>query len=52
VRGQKVKNNSPSGKIVLNKSVKAYRGPYIMPSIPKRDYGFSFAALSAANEKN
>jgi hypothetical protein len=51
VRGQKVKNNIPLGKIVFKKSLNAYRGANVMPGIPKRDYGFSFAGLSAANEK-
>jgi hypothetical protein len=40
-----VKNNSPSGKIVLNKSANVYISANVMPIAPQRDCGFSFAAL-------
>jgi hypothetical protein len=47
-----VKNNCLSRKIVINKSANVYISANVMPNTPPRDCGFSFAALSAANEKN
>jgi len=51
LRGQKVKNNSPSGKIILDRFPNAHKSTVEMQITSRSDGGLSFAALSAANEK-
>jgi hypothetical protein len=48
---QKVRNNSPAGKIALIQFIDAHKGAKGIQILPRSGCRFSFAVLSAAKEK-